>query len=117
MIITLPGERPISWNKLYAGTHWAKRKKAADEAHSLVHANIGAWVKTFSVPVEITVTAWFKHRPLDADNICAKLYIDGLIGTVIHDDKPEFVRSVTTVSHIDKDRPRVEIEIRKAPAN
>jgi hypothetical protein len=41
------------------------------------------------------------------------LYEDGLIGWLIKDDKPEFVRSMTTVSLIDRKNPRVEIEIRE----
>ena len=65
----------------------------------------------FDVLVDITITAYFDKRPLDASNICAKLYEDAIKGWLIVDDSPKYVRSVRTVSEIDKQRPRVEIEV------
>lgn len=114
MIIVLDGERPVSWNTMYSGAHWGKRKDRADSAHAAVHYALSILeepVKLFDGRVHITVRAYFKHRPLDPCNITAKLYIDGLHKIVIEDDTMEYVASVTTESHIDKDNPRVEMEI------
>lgn len=111
MRIVLYGERPISWNKFYSGMHWDTRNKLAQVTHLLVRNELPVDATLFNVPVAITVTAYFKNRPQDPDNICAKLYIDGLIKRVIVDDSPQWVTSVTTRSRIDKENPRVEIDI------
>ena len=119
MKIVLEGERPISWNKMYSGMHWTKRKEEADRVHQLVWATL---YQFDDMPyqhsdfmkdgrVDIIVTAYFKNRPLDPDNICSKLYIDGLVGNVIEDDTREFVRRVSTQSEVDKENPRVEIDV------
>ena len=113
--LTLIDEKPISWNKMYAGLHWSKRKAEADRVHLAVRAVLDPACDTFENPVEITVRAYFKNQreQLDASNIAAKIYEDGLIGWLIKDDTPEYVRSMTTVSLLDRDNPRVEIEIKE----
>ena len=111
--LLLEGERPMSWNTLYEQTHWGKRKEEADRVHWLVKLetkNQGL-DKVAIGPVDITVTAFFDKRPLDADNICAKMYIDGLIGWAIENDSYKYVKSVKTVTCIDRDNPRMVIEI------
>jgi len=112
MKITLEGERPWSWNQMYAGVHWSKRKEEADRVHDEVWLDCHVFKREMIIGVvDIHITAYFKNRPLDSDNICSKLYIDGLIGNVIEDDTREFVRRVSTQSEVDKENPRVEIEI------
>lgn len=111
--LILPDERPQSWNTFYSGTHWSNRRDEAERVHQLVGLCAGA-ASVAEQPVDITVTAYFAGRPLDPCNITAKLYIDGLIGKWIKDDSPEFVRSVTTRSRVDKENPRVEIEMSRA---
>ena len=62
--------------------------------------------------VRITVTAYYKTRPHDASNIPLKLYEDGLVAAgILTDDSPVFVDETVTRSRVDKQRPRVEIEI------
>jgi len=114
--ITLDDERPLSWNNLYSGKfHWSQRNAEANRVHLLVLAALDPdTVQMFTGPVAITVTVYFRNRPFDPDNICAKLYIDGLKDRIIEDDTPAQVASVTTVSKVDKERPRVEIEVRAA---
>lgn len=110
--ITLPGERPPSWNDSYAGQHWSKRKAEADRVHMAVRAAIDPdQVVPFAEPVNVTVTVFFASKCQDADNIPAKLYIDALKGWVIVDDDRRYVRSVTTVTEFDASRPRVVIEV------
>ena len=120
MTITLDGERPISWNIFNARAHWSRRKEENDRVHKLVqysvlniavHAQLSRKDLLFADAVDITISSYFKNRPLDPDNICAKLYIDALKGLVIQDDNPKFVRSVTTRSLVDKENPRVEIVV------
>lgn len=116
MTITLKDEKPKSWNLIYSGRHWSHRAEEAKRIHELVKRSSNV-MATSSLdghpPVDITITAFFKGRQLDADNIASKFYIDGLKGWLIKDDSPEYVRSVTTRSMVDKDNPRVEIEIRE----
>lgn len=118
MKIVLKNERPISWNKFYSGMHWKDRKEEADRVHMLVWLELHGYQpetavnpKMFKKKVDIRIVVYFKNRPQDPDNICSKLYIDGLIGNVIENDTRQFVRRVTTQSEIDKDNPRVEIEL------
>lgn len=112
MLITLEGERPVTLNKYYAGMHWTERNEEADRVHMLVLAStMPLKAKIFEKPVDITVKVYFKDRPQDSDNIMAKMYIDGLKGRIITDDNRKYVRAVTTVSLVDKTRPRVEIEV------
>lgn len=110
--ILLPDERPPSWNDSYAGQHWSKRKAEADRVHMAVRAAIDPdQVVMFAEPVNVTVTVFFAERALDADNIPAKLYVDALKGWVIVDDDRRYVRSVTTVTEVDTEAPRVVIEV------
>jgi Holliday junction resolvase RusA-like endonuclease len=109
--IVLINERPMSVNKIYSGMHWAKRNAEAHRVHLLVRAELDPEAAIADQPVAITVTCYFKSHPLDASNIGAKMYEDALIGLVIQDDGPKYVTSMTTRSRVDKQRPRVEIEI------
>ncbi len=113
--LILPKEQPISWNKMYAGQHWSKRHTEAPRVHLAVRVELDPDWPMFDTPVAITVTAYFKNKrvQLDASNIPGKLYEDGLIGWLIADDNPQYVRSMTTVSLLDRNNPRVEIEIRE----
>lgn len=113
--LILPDEQPISWNKMYTGQHWSKRQAEVSRVHLAVRGEIDPNWPMFDRPVHITVTAYFKNKSvqLDASNIPAKLYEDGLIGWLIKDDRPQYVRSMTTVSLLDRQNPRVEIEVRE----
>lgn len=110
--LVLEGERPWSWNKLYAGVHHTQRSKQARHCHDLVGWTLLTldYIPIFESVVDITVVVYFDKRPFDPDNITAKLYIDGLVKAgVIPDDKKQYVRNVTTRSEVDRDNPRVEI--------
>lgn len=109
--IVLPGERPASWNWYYGGTHWTKRKAEVDRVHQIVRSALTGNEIPYHQPVDIEVIAYFDVRPLDASNITGKLYEDALKGWLIVDDSPRYVRSMKTVSLIDKTNPRVEIVI------
>lgn len=78
MKIVMPNERPVSWNKIYESRHWIFRKNLASSVHRKVIRRLEEMgyrpldkTKMFTKPVEIDVTAYFKNRPLDADNIGA----------------------------------------------
>jgi hypothetical protein len=111
--ITLPGERPQSWNKAYAGQFWAKRKAEVERVRMAIRAEIDPETcQVFAGQVDITVTVFFDKRPLDADNVPAKFYVDACKGWILEDDDQHHVRSVRTVTALDPQRPRVVIEVR-----
>lgn len=110
MKIILKNEKPQSWNQMYSGVHWSVRKIEAERVHWLVRSEI-VHPTILKHPVDIIITAYFKQRALDPDNICCKLYIDGLKGLLLEDDTSKYVKSVKSVSLIDKQNPRVEIEL------
>jgi hypothetical protein len=88
-----------SWNSLYSGKHWATRSEMAKFAHQLVKVallNVGWTNPPFKSKVSITVIAHLK-RPIDPDNVCAKIIIDGFkLCGVIKDDTYKYVKKVTT---------------------
>ena len=110
--IILKGEKPMSWNQLYSGSHWTVRSQEAKRVHALVRYSLSPKPKgVYTGRVGIVVKAYFDKRPYDSDNIATKIYIDGLKGNVIIDDTPKYVESVTSMSLVDKENPRVEIEV------
>lgn len=81
-------------NKIYAGVHWSKRKKQAEEIHALVRCELQRQKiprKPFEKPVEII----FKYNSrLDVSNhgYLSKLIEDALKGYLIVDDSRKYVR-------------------------
>lgn len=111
MKIILPKERPMSWNKMYSGMHWTKRREEAERVHWLILSKTTTGILRFKNKVSITISVFFDRKPLDPDNITSKFYIDGLRFMILKDDTYEWIDSVTTKSRIDKINPRVEIDI------
>lgn len=97
-VLTINNYSIISWNKLYSIQHWAYRKQLADEAHKLVWFEARAQeIPHFDKPVSIKITAYKKRNLIDADNVCSKLIIDGLVQAgVIDGDDAKRVSWVTT---------------------
>lgn len=112
--LVLPDEKPKSWNEYWSGVHWTKRKRERDRVHWLIRSVIDPnKASVIEQPVHILITAFFKDRreQLDAPNIVNKPYIDALEGWYIKNDTPQFVPMVTTASYVDRDNPRLEIDI------
>ena len=111
-ILTINNHKVISWNELYEARHWRVRKGIADEIHQLVkYESMGQEIPSFDKPVTITVIAGKHDHLVDCDNVCSKLYIDGLVGAgVIDNDSTKYVSQVTTRS-VKGNINYVEIEI------
>lgn len=99
-------------NKLYAGKHWAVRKKEADYWHQLTHINMKKQLpkRIFKKPVMITIE--YNSR-LDIDNhgYLSKMIIDGMKGYLIEEDSRKYVKGLAQVFHdgpIDKIYVKVE---------
>ena len=95
--IKLPLPEKISSNSIYAGLHWAKRKKLAD----LYHYSLLEFKNKYEIeeyPVCINFVFRFKGRLLDVDNcfFMSKLLIDGLRGIkLIKDDTPKYINEIS----------------------
>lgn len=110
MKFVIEGRLP-SWQLFYESKHWTVRAKLAKTWHVLTVNALPADYQLYTVPVDIWVTAYYTGRACDADNVCAKLVIDGLKGKVIRDDDPRYVVNVTTRSvHYRQDLVVVDIE-------
>lgn len=114
MKIVIPDEKAISWNDLYKQGHWKLRSAEAARVHLMVRGHLDPSAPVFKDLVDIEVRCYYPTnvRP-DSDNVCAKLYIDGLIPFVIKDDDYKHVHAVTTISLLDRDNPRLEIIIKE----
>lgn len=113
MKFTIPIVEKISNNKLRT-VHWGVR-------HSITKKYIDkvGWTCRFmdaiELPVDLIVTFYFKNRPLDCSN-CAgmvKMIEDGLVkAKILEDDDIHHVRSVKIISKVNKNTPRIEVEVR-----
>jgi uncharacterized protein YjbK len=114
MLLVVPGRSP-SWNKIYTVNSYWTRKAIVDGIHALVvQALLTQKIpkQIYEKRVTIRVIAYFKHRPIDSDNIPAKIYLDPLKSWLLKNDDITCVGAVTTESIIDKTHPeRVEITI------
>lgn len=84
-------------NAYYAGKHWAKRKRDADELHMLTRSALNrAHVKKhpFKNPVEIR---FYWDDGLDADNhaVIGKTIVDAMKKAVIENDDRRYVAKVS----------------------
>lgn len=100
MIIFVPYLGP-STNAIYSGLHWAKRKKAKDDA---LKATLSAVVQSGAIPATRQVDLVFRprlgkgHRKRDTSNnsMTAKLIEDALVKAgILADDTERYVRRVT----------------------
>lgn len=108
----------MSWNSIYsANSKWIRNSFATD-IHTLVRNELlvrGYGVQKtknyFKNKVDIDIVAYFTNRPLDSDNIPAKLYIDGLKDYLIANDGYKYVGKVSTESVLTEGKDRIEITI------
>jgi len=85
-----------SWNDLYVQKHWSNRREVVRAIHKIVGLYAPKMDKPIAVPVHVTVTA-YRRRLIDADNVPAKFYVDGLCQAgVLNDDTKRYVDAVTT---------------------
>lgn len=101
--LVLDNHRVISWNTLYSGVHWATRKRLVDEIHQLIfHEALLQGIEPCKGKADLSLVAYQK-RPIDSDNICNKIYIDGLkIAGYLKDDTTKFLGWSKSLSVKDK---------------
>jgi hypothetical protein len=110
--------RPLSWNTLWSGQHWADRARIAHEWHNRVRAAIDVDADTPNVPVYLEFQVFFKDRPQDIDNPLYKPMVDGMKGWLIPDDDNDIIKGIhVRETKVDKERPRIEITILSLPGS
>lgn len=118
MKLFIPDHRAWSMNRFWGGkTHWSDRSDYKNEVLMLVRVALdeaGGW--DIHPPVNIHITAEFKSKATDSDNVMPKAYIDALQHWgVIPDDTPEYVHWVSLRS-MKTGRNCVTIEIEESEA-
>jgi len=113
MRIEIKDHKAVSWNKLYSSGHWTVRSELANYIHTLMLESIGRRTLTAKFPVDISITAYYKDkRRRDSDNICSKLYIDGLVPKLLPDDNTKYVRWVASRAIIGAEDDKLEVIIK-----
>jgi len=109
----IENHKAVSWNKLYSSGHWTVRSELANYIHTLMLESIGRTSLITKYPVDISIRAYYKDkRRRDSDNVCSKLYIDGLVPKILPDDSTKYVRKVTTQAIIGAEEDKVVLEIK-----
>lgn len=94
--ITIPLPYKMSTNRIYAGLHWAVRKKYKDMMRWALITSIGRLK-----PVKegkITFEFGFVNKPLDCSNcsFMAKMIEDVLVEHhILIDDSPKYIKEIT----------------------
>lgn len=119
MTIEIPGRMP-GMNEIVKA---AKKGKSRYQPYSQMktqYTELVAWYAK-KLPAygkaDIEIVWYEPNRRRDIDNIScgAKFILDGLVmGGVIKDDSQRYVRSISHRVEVDKDNPRVEINIEEA---
>lgn len=114
MIFTIPIVEKISNNKLRT-VHWGTRNSITKKYREAVLKVYDEVPMLVAGPARLIVTFYFYNRPLDCSN-CAgmsKMIEDGMVeAKIIQDDNPECIESVTLISKVDKNNPRIEVELK-----
>lgn len=117
MTLTLPGKWP-SLNQYIAAerTHrMAGAKMKAEYTDIAYFACISQNLPLFKRPVKIHFVWYSTNRRMDTDNIrWCKPILDGLVlAGVLPDDSQRWVQQLSDTFLVDKDNPRVEVEIKE----
>ena len=110
--------KPISVNAAYRrgnGRRLYKTREATVWQRDVIQAAMDAMGErdcSVKVPLYITIEYWFRTRACDVGNY-DKLILDALEGIVFDNDN--CVQKLTLIKNIDKENPRVKIEVEVDP--
>lgn len=119
--IVIPGELP-DLNTIIAESKRGRGKWQPYNEMKQEHTNIVAWIAKSEIKkqlkkIDLTITWICKNRRKDKDNIMAgglKMILDGLVvAGVIKNDGWSEIGSINNHFEVDKDNPRIEVEIRE----
>ena len=98
-----------SWNRYWAGMHWAKRRKYMERvaytvAQAAQEAAGGRVELATPVAVEIALVSRHPGYLMDPDNVCVKPIVDGLVlAGLIPDDDWRHVARVSVSCVLDRE--------------
>lgn len=119
--IVIPGELP-DLNTIIAESKRGRGKWQPYNEMKQEHTNIVAWIAKSEIKkklkkIDLEITWICKNRRKDKDNIMAgglKMILDGLVvAGVIKNDGWSEIGSINNHFEVDKDNPRIEVEIRE----
>ncbi len=86
--------KKISNNQIYAGFHWAKRKKIVDAFKLDVWAQLRNQTdrRSFKKPCKVQYIFEFKSKPLDCSNVVLMLKM--IEDVLFPDDSPKIVKEI-----------------------
>jgi hypothetical protein len=105
--LTLP--KPPSLNKIYAGKHWAIRKKYKDDYKAICEEALSAYDRFTCSAFRLVISY---HSRLDIDNgiLVSKFLADTLVSLgVVEDDNPKYYDQVKIT--FDKSLPKDTYEV------
>ena len=113
--LVIPGQFP-TMNTIIdkSKTHWSKYKRMKDNYDAIVQYYVEQQRIKFFEAVKLNITYYRKDKRTDPDNIAAakKFIIDGLVSAgVLEDDGWKQVKGFKESWEVDKDNPRIEIEL------
>ena len=89
------GARQYGTNAYWTGKHWAKRRQDAEYWHQITRCAMHeASGQPFENPVVISFY-WNDRLDLDNHSMMAKMIIDAMKGSLLHDDSKRWVKSIT----------------------
>lgn len=102
-----------SWNEIYVGVHWRKRKQIRDLWHDLVIYALQNQpqekIPANAYPLHMVVDCYRRKRLFDCSNLCIKVAEDALIERVIPNDSPRFISGITLFSRKGQDRTTIKL--------
>ena len=111
--LVVPAPPPPSLN-VYLRMHWTLRRRLRRDWSDWLYALREEAGRPAFVSADVTVRYFYRtaHRR-DLDNAIPKLLFDAMVDCrLLEDDNPDCLRTQKVEIHVDRDRPRVEIEIR-----
>ncbi len=120
MKIVIEDYKLPSWNMMYAGMHWTKRRQIVKDARSYitfaVHTVIDQSDIPFRHPVTIDYEIHYKDkRRRDPDNACIKILTDGIVQEGIPvDDSYEQITQITIRMRGGQESDKIIITIEEA---
>lgn len=112
--LIFPEDRAISGNDIWSGKvgRW-DRAEIARNVHVVVKAAVNETVvPVFEYPVLLIFRVYEGKRMRDWSNYQIKAHEDGLVRAgVLPDDNRKYVRGGMILTYVDKDNPRLEVEV------
>lgn len=103
-------------NRNRTNVYLANKLKKDNEAIIKAYILKSKVKKVENYPIDLKIKWYEKDRRRDADNVYSaiKFILDAMVDTgVIAGDSRKYVRNISNEIYVDKDNPRIEVEIKE----